>query len=423
MDSLLANYASSDEEEDPQQPSKPAALPSKPSSEPSSSSSLFSSLPKPKPQTSSLFQSLPQPKQTQTKPSNLRHDDDDDDEDQDSKPTSKPLFSTLPPPKSQIPNKPITNISSSDRNPKRVVQFKPPISSYSMKSSQLDDEDDDDDEEEERRRQKASESSAQTSSGKFIFSLPAPRYSATLGASSGLGSGRRAILETESVGSKVKSDAGVDQNGASYENHQSSIDQNAVNYESYGGYETYQSGIDQNAVNYESYGGYESNQSGIDQNVDVEVQLQAGISGSDASNYGSYDVYGSNAGYCGYGQYGNDWVGGSETAALAIPGTDVSAIKVSKKRGRNEVPTEIVEVKQDELMKNRPREDQAKSTGIAFGPSYQPVSTKGKPTKLHKRKHQIGSLYFDMRQKEMELAERRSKGFLTKAETQAKYGW
>lgn len=371
MDSLLANYASSDEEEDQQQPSKPAALPSKPSSEPSSSSSLFSSLPKPKPQTSSLFQSLPQPKQTQTKPSNLRHDDDDDDEDQDSKPTSKPLFSTLPPPKSQIPNKPITDISSSDRNPKRVVQFKPPISSYSMKSSQLDDEDDDDDEEEERRRRKASESSAQTSSGKFIFSLPAPRYSATLGASSGLGSGRRAILEMESVGSKVKSDAGVDQNGASYENHQSSIDQNAVNYESYGGYETYQSGIDQNAVNYESYGGYESNQSGIDQNVDVGVQLQAGISGSDASKYGSYDVYGSNAGYSGYGQYGNDWVGGSETAALAIPGTDVSAIKVSKKRGRNEVPTEIVEVKQDELMKNRPREDQAKSTGIAFGPSYQ----------------------------------------------------
>ncbi|KAL6576858.1 hypothetical protein OROMI_011134 [Orobanche minor] len=54
---------------------------------------------------------------------------------------------------------------------------------------------------------------------------------------------------------------------------------------------------------------------------------------------------------------------------------------------------------------------------------FQPVSTKGKPTKLHKRKHQIGSLYFDMRQKEMELAERRAKGFLTKAQTQAKYGW
>lgn len=50
-------------------------------------------------------------------------------------------------------------------------------------------------------------------------------------------------------------------------------------------------------------------------------------------------------------------------------------------------------------------------------------SAKEKPTKLHKRKHQIGSLLYDMRQKEMELAERRAKGFLTKAETHAKYGW
>ncbi|CAH1413922.1 unnamed protein product [Lactuca virosa] len=106
--------------------------------------------------------------------------------------------------------------------------------------------------------------------------------------------------------------------------------------------------------------------------------------------------------------------------------------RVPGKRGRNEILHEIIEVSQDELMKNRPREDQVKSTGIAFGPSYQsPIldyfqsasSGKGKPTKLHKRKHQIGSLYFDMRSKEMELAERRSKGFLTKAETRAKYGW
>ncbi|OMP08514.1 hypothetical protein COLO4_06397 [Corchorus olitorius] len=62
-------------------------------------------------------------------------------------------------------------------------------------------------------------------------------------------------------------------------------------------------------------------------------------------------------------------------------------------------------------------------TGIAFGPSYQPASTKGKPSKLHKRKHQIGSLLFDMKQKQMELQERRSRGLLTKSQTQAKYGW
>ncbi|PSR86291.1 Proline-rich protein like [Actinidia chinensis var. chinensis] len=106
-----------------------------------------------------------------------------------------------------------------------------------------------------------------------------------------------------------------------------------------------------------------------------------------------------------------------------IAATAEVTVKLPGKRGRNDIPQEIVEVKQDELIKNRPREDQARLTGIAFGPSYQPVSTKGKPSKLHKRKHQIGSLYFDMKNKEMELSERRAKGFLTKAETQAKYGW
>uniref|UniRef100_A0A0D3D2S8 Uncharacterized protein n=1 Tax=Brassica oleracea var. oleracea TaxID=109376 RepID=A0A0D3D2S8_BRAOL len=50
-------------------------------------------------------------------------------------------------------------------------------------------------------------------------------------------------------------------------------------------------------------------------------------------------------------------------------------------------------------------------------------SSKGKVSKLHKRKHQITALFMDMKHKESELAERRSKGLLTKAETQAKYGW
>ncbi|KAK9931448.1 hypothetical protein M0R45_018723 [Rubus argutus] len=377
MDSLLANYASSDDED------KPPPAPPKPKQDQDSRSSLFSSLPKPKP--SSLFPSLPTPKQTQL-----------EEDDQDSKPPSS-VFSSLPAPKSQIPNKPITN-------PKRVVQFTPPINPYFANSSQLD-EDDDDDEEEERRRRKASEaSSAQPLSvTSFLSAIPAPRNSATLGVSSGLGSGsgsgRRAIVETESVDSKVESDVGVDQNIASYANPQSNFDQNAVNYEAYGGYETYQYGIDQNA--------------------DSGAHLQAGISGSDASSYGNYNGYG---GYSGYGgNHGNEWVDGSATPVMGMPGE--TGIKVSGKRRRNDVPTEILEVKQDELIKNRPKEDQAKLTGIAFGPSYQPVSTKGKPTKLHKRKHQIGSLYFDMKQKEMELQERRSKGFLTKAETQAKYGW
>lgn len=64
-----------------------------------------------------------------------------------------------------------------------------------------------------------------------------------------------------------------------------------------------------------------------------------------------------------------------------------------------------------------------KSLTVAIILALQPTSTKGKPTKLHKRKHQIGSLFFDMKQKEAELAERRAQGFLTKAQTQGKYGW
>lgn len=54
----------------------------------------------------------------------------------------------------------------------------------------------------------------------------------------------------------------------------------------------------------------------------------------------------------------------------------------------------------------------------------QPVSSsKDKPSKIHRRKHQIGSLLHDAKAREMELMERRARGSLTKAETQAKYGW
>ncbi|KAJ1400636.1 Proline-rich protein PRCC [Sesbania bispinosa] len=192
-------------------------------------------------------------------------------------------------------------------------------------------------------------------------------------------------------GSGVESDVPVDQNAGGYENYQYGTDQ----YGSYGNYSWGvgpEAGADAGTATY----GYENNDVG----------------------YASYGAYGD------YGQYANNWVDGS--AAATVPeasGISDSSVRIPGKRGRHEVPAEVIEVKQDELIKNRPREDQVKLTGIAFGPSYQPVSTKRKPSKLHKRKHQIGSLYFDMKQNEMKLAERRSKGMLTKAETQAKYGW
>lgn len=240
-----------------------------------------------------------------------------------------------------------------------------------------------------------------------MSAVPAPKNSVSLGAFTSAGSGRRAIIETEVPASnlgnprpeKDESIAGKDNSG---------IDQNGVNNAEQYSYANYEPGSDQNVVN---YGYYENYNSGFDQS-------------GDGSSYGGYESYGS---YGEYGQhYGNNWDGGSAAAAAAVPevsGAVQSGFGGKGKRGRSEIPTEIVEVKQDELIKNRPREDQVKATGIAFGPSYQPVSTKGKPSKVHKRKHQISSLYYDMRQKEMELAERRAKGFLTKAETQAKYGW
>lgn len=54
----------------------------------------------------------------------------------------------------------------------------------------------------------------------------------------------------------------------------------------------------------------------------------------------------------------------------------------------------------------------------------QPVSSsEDKSSKLQRRKHQIGTLLHDMKARQMELLDRRVKGSLTKAETQAKYGW
>lgn len=382
MDSLLANYASSDEEDEyqQQQPIPTKTTPSSSSSS-SSSSSLFSILPQPKSSSSSsssLFNSLPPPKQQPSSDTPI------------DAPSNFTQISSLPKPKPQI-------------QPKRVVQFKPPIIPL-PKPTQLQDEDADDQEEEERNRRRKLESSIQTPTVKsFLSTIPAPRNSSTLGVQSSSGSGRRSILETStpapetssgggSVSAAVESNVPVEQNAGDYENYQYATDQ----YDSYG---NYQYSADQ-------YDG-------------------SGASTGTASNGDGYATYG--GAYEDYGQYGNNWVDRSGAAATVVQpepsGISESMLKFTGKRGRKDVPVEVIEVKQDELIKNRPREDQSKLTGLAFGPSYQPVSAKGKPSKLLKRKHQIGSLYFDMKQNEMKLAERRAKGMLTKAETQAKYGW
>ncbi|KAI4335353.1 hypothetical protein L6164_014006 [Bauhinia variegata] len=462
MESLLANYASSDEERQEQEQKPIPANPYKPSSEhgesPSSkASSIFSSLPQPK---SSLFQSLPQPKQTPKSTNSLVDDNTDVDWEAEAGPklsdsgntsksssifsslprpkgssinpssaesltgvddtdnysgvsktiSSSSPFSSLPRPKSQIPEQAVTSVSSSGPSTKRVVRFRPPIFS-SVKRGELDDEDEDDDREKEESSRKKLESLNQTPSVKsFLSSIPAPRNTATLGVQTSSGSGRRSIVETEAPASNA--------NSSSVENN-SQVDRNAGDYANYDYHSNHQYGTDQgNFMNSDSYGNYSS---GIDQNT--SIQPEAGISGAATLYYGNTHPHASYSTYGDYGQYGNNWIDGAAATAPEVSEINDIVVKASGKRGRNEIPSEIIEVNQAELVKNRPREDQVKLTGIAFGPAYQPVSAKGKPSKLHKRKHQIGSLFFDMKQKEMELSERRARGMLTKAETQAKYGW
>lgn len=173
----------------------------------------------------------------------------------------------------------------------------------------------------------------------FLSSIPAPKNSSTLGSlPSAAGSGRRSIVEadiTTSFSSNAYSSiAEVDVSG-----NGQVVEENSAEYlVQSGGGDT--SGWVPSSANYENYEGH--------------------------AGYGNYDYY---------GQYESNWGDGSATVAPSdAAGTVESVVKVPGKRGRNDVPQEIIEVKQDELMKNRPREDQVRSTGIAFGPSYQVLS-------------------------------------------------
>lgn len=242
-----------------------------------------------------------------------------------------------------------------------------------VKSSGIDEDDDDEEEQEkekERRRRREPESSSETSWGRSLLSsMPAAKNSFTLGALPSSGSGRRAIVETElsasnSGVSRTEEESKVDTSCVNYDNsgnYQLGVDQNSGNYANHYGDDNYGPGTDQNAGN---YGYYENYNSGFDQSTVVHQTVSefgGTFGGGDGSSYGSYGDY---------TQYPNNWVDKSTTAVPEIPDVNLSSFR-SGKRGRNEIPTEIVEVKQDDLMKDRPREDQVKLTGIAFGPSYQ----------------------------------------------------
>ncbi|KAL0702862.1 hypothetical protein Bca4012_058984 [Brassica carinata] len=323
---------------------------------------------------SSFFSAIPQPNQSRASKDEAFNSS--------SSTPGKSFLSSLPPPKSSTSRQQ----NPSPSLPKRVVQIKLPVN---PKPTNLDDEDDEEEEEKARKRRRQMESAAAAANNSsvksFLSAMPAPKSSQTLGAlpslGSGSGTGRRSILETETPAITQSTDQTQSFSSSETEQVDNYYEQNpGGNLDAFG------------------YGGYEQNSSGS----------------GDASGYSSYGG-------------GNGWNGGGFEGTTGVPEAFIAMDSGARRgrRGRNDFPTEIVEVKMDELMKNRPRVDQVKSTGIAFGPAYQPESSssKGKVSKLHKRKHQITALFMDMKHKESELAERRSKGLLTKAETQAKYGW
>ncbi|EMS47040.1 hypothetical protein TRIUR3_04148 [Triticum urartu] len=451
MDSLLATYASSDEDADESIPTPaPATRRSEASGKPAGS--IFSALPQPK--SAPIFSSLPAPK-------------------------SAPTFSSIPPPKS----------SASSGTPKRVVQFRPPPIRQTTGVSS----DEEDDAEKRRAPERsdtgpADEDDPEESSDED--GMPAPEQQ------------------------QEQQDLGAGAGDVQHQGYDAGVG-NANGYEGYAW-----------DPNYYAYYGLDPNSN---LNYGAEPQYAAyGVEqgGGYANGYGGEHSGGyehSTAPPC-----GGEYTGGysAEAVAMAAPPMPEPALppelgRIGVKRGRRDMPMEIIEVNQAELVKNRPREDKSKLTGMAFGPSYQsppsicclsslpdlcdlaarsmwcrrssrhvvderlfvqppshdaslrrpqarwaPLSLvkyrfdlgenhpgtdfvrvgyfyrmniaalfditrcsnaapsgKGKPSKLQKRKHQIGSLFYDLKQKEMELTERRAKGFLTKAETQAKYGW
>ncbi|KAM0841268.1 hypothetical protein ACQ4PT_059116 [Festuca glaucescens] len=421
MDSLLATYASSDEDGDETLPS-PAPAPAAAAKPPGG---IFSALPQPR--SAPIFSSLPAPRSGST-------------------------FSSIPPPKSSA--------AASSGNPKRVVQFRPPPI-HQPTGASSDEEDD-----AEKRRPSASVALPPPSAGSGPVSsfLPAPKHSLGFGS----GAARRSAVDTAApersnlgsagpsssavnTGAPERPNTGAGEEDSPEESSEEDGMPDPVQQQEQQGLDAaagdqQQQAYDAGVGSANPYDGY-----AWDPNYYANYGGNYALDPSGNVNYGSepqYAAYGVEQGavYGGNG-YGGEQSGGYGYSTAPPSGTEYTGVyrpevaemvtppmqeplmppemgRIGGKRGRRDVPMEILEVNQAELMKNRPREDKSKLTGLAFGPSYQATpSAKGKPSKLAKRKHQIGSLYFDMRAKEMELNERRSKGVLTKAETQAKYGW
>ncbi|XP_057820446.2 uncharacterized protein LOC131033285 [Cryptomeria japonica] len=274
---------------------------------------------------------------------------------------SETLFSRLPPPKPTFNLPPPKSKSN-----KRLVQFRPPLKAAVAVEE----------EEEEEEKEPPPKKRIGESSGGLFALLPPPKNTQTLG---GGGGSRRTILEPDAT---TAASAVTDVPAPASQEPQLEASCNVEATQQFVG-----------QYDYNAYYYSEPTQQFVGQDD-----------------------------YNGYYYSAPDQVS-TETVP---PQVQLPLESKNKKGGRKafEIGSDVIEIKQEQLMGNKPRQDQVNLTGIAFGPSYKPVSAaKDKPSKLQKRKHQIGSLYYDLKQKEMELAERRARGHLTKAETQAKYGW
>lgn len=313
MESLVASYASSSSDDEGDDSIK-LPPPSKPKS------SVFSSLPPPK---SNLppYKHNPKPSSSSSQPN--------------PKPSSSSLFSALPNPKSQNQHPP-------PQIPKNIVQFRPPINPITPHED-----DDDDDVFDNDKHKKTSESlnSIKDSSFKSLSSLiPAPRNSMSLGgSSSSSGTARRSTLQADEPTNYHTATATATAAATATCNALPPPPSNdCANYDAtYGPSYNDASNLAPPPDNYENYAAtYDVTYPGYQTNFDQ--------------------------------QYENNWIDKSDTTAQTTPTMPVEFMgRKSGKRGRNDSPAEMIEVKQDELMKNRPREDTAKLTGIAFGPSYQ----------------------------------------------------
>ncbi|KAG6554517.1 hypothetical protein Mapa_003896 [Marchantia paleacea] len=330
------------------------------------------------------------------------------------KPSS--LFTKLPPPSS-------TRFSLASLPPpsmlkKKTVEFKPPINLSALESADVDDL------ERRTKRSKVSEVSKtgeEAKVGGLAALLPPPKNSLGAGLAFGGGGGgsggRRTAMETASVSKSTKElnytrpntsqkegcNAGPQLMGNSSETQVTVNPTTQYHYSAQPGQ------------------GHRAPENGFSQS---ELRTPEGHFEQEQYTAAGACYTGGHQGHSSWQYADSCGVVSEPSSANSVPDPLGEVLQRERRKGKNEPPPQVIEVKQADLTAGRLREDQLRTTGIAFGPNYQPVSSgKDKPSKIHRRKHQIGALYFDMKSKEMEMLDRRSKGNLTKAETQAKYGW